>query len=41
MSPNRVPPPFPQPFPYAAGTPEQRPMGHVQGSAYPPEGTFA
>ena len=48
MSSNRVPPPFPQPFvstgtaspaQNAAGTPEQRPIGSTQGSAYPPDPT--
>src|ERR1700761_5219163 len=39
MSPNRVPPPFPQPF-ASTGAPEHRSMGHAQGSTYPPEGTF-
>jgi hypothetical protein len=50
MSPNRVPPPFPQPFgptgtanppPYEAGTPGQSSTGPGQGTGYPPESTFA
>lgn len=49
MSQKRVPPPFPQPFvpagttnppPYTVGSSEQCPIGHEQGSVYPPESTF-